>query len=342
MNSRDISLDFLRGMGMILVVLGHTASVYTDFIYLFHVPLFFIVSGVLFRHTDSMRMDIYKKWKRLYLPNLKYGLLFLALHNVFVSVGFYDSERYYGLIDFLKSAVKVVCWGNEQLGGAMWFLRSLFFAYCLWLAYTLCKSNLQKVVFAIIVVCLGWCVTYEDMFFSVRTLVTIPCIIFPYILIGEGKIILHINSLLDSRKWYPSISLLVSMVILLLLARFISVDLAYLKLPNPLLYYITPVVGLFLLLSINHFLQGRWLQKAIVYVGKHSIPILALHFLCFKLFTFLLNICCGQDFSLLDFPMPSLPEKVLLPLIYTLIGTGIPLCIDFVYNHLKQKIINRL
>lgn len=342
MSNRDVSLDFLRGVGMVLVVLGHTVSVYKDFIYLFHVPLFFIVSGVLFRCTDSVRMDIYKKWKRLYFPNLKYGLLFLALHNAFVSAGIYDSESYYGLMDFLKSAVKVLCWGNEQLGGAMWFLRSLFFAYCLWLAYTFCKNSLSKVFFVSAILLGGWFMVYDNLLFSIRTFLTIPCIVFPFILIGGGKIILHVNKELEKKKCFPVMFLLLSGLTLLVLANYFSMDLAHLRLPNPLLYYIVAFIGVLFSLSLNKVFHGMWLQKMIAYVGKHSIPILALHFLSFKLLTYLLNICCAQDLSLSDFPVPPLLDKVFLPLLYTLFGVAIPLCLDSFYNYLKHLINSKL
>ena len=193
MKERDISLDFVRGMGMILVVLGHTASVYQDFVYLFHVPLFFIVSGALFKRTDSLRTDLCKKWKRLYLPNLEYGILFLLLHNVFVGWGIYGSEAFYEPVDFLKAGAKVICWGNEQLGGAMWFLRSLFFAYCLYLMYAYIPRKYLKMVFVLVVVGVGWYLSYSMVLFQIRTLFTIPCLIFPFVLIGGVK---YVNKLM--------------------------------------------------------------------------------------------------------------------------------------------------
>lgn len=186
MIQRDVSLDFVRGMGMILVVLGHTLAVYTDFIYLFHVPVFFIVSGALFKSTGNVRADLYKKWMRLYIPNLKYGIIFLLLHNAFVSWGIYDAANSYETRDYLKATAKILCFGNEEMGGAMWFLRSLFFAYCLFLMYAWMNSRFLKTSFVILVLCLGWYMAYTGTLFQLRTFITIPCIIFPFILIGGG------------------------------------------------------------------------------------------------------------------------------------------------------------
>ena len=48
-------LDAAKGAGIILVVLGHiweTESPATILIYSFHVPLFFLISGILMAHTQ--------------------------------------------------------------------------------------------------------------------------------------------------------------------------------------------------------------------------------------------------------------------------------------------------
>lgn len=186
---RDISLDFVRGMGMILVVLGHTVSVYMDFIYLFHVPAFFIVSGALFKSTGNIRSDLYKKWKQLYIPNLKYGIIFLLLHNIFVNWDIYDAASSYETRDYMNTAVKILCFGNEEMGGAMCFLHSLFFAYCLFLVYAWMKSRFLKASFVILVFCFGWYMAYTGTLFQLRTFSTIPCIIFPFILMEWVKYI---------------------------------------------------------------------------------------------------------------------------------------------------------
>ena len=135
--------------------------------------------------------------------------------------------------------------------------------------------------------------------------------------------------------------MLVSGIMLYVLSQYISIDLAHLRLPNPLLYYPIAILGLVLLLSMNRLLQGKWLQKAVVYVGKHSLPILALHFLCFKLVTFLLIINSMQNLSLSDFPMPSLSDKVFLPLLYSAAGVILPLGANVAFEYLKAKILNK-
>ncbi len=42
---RDKTLDVLKGIGIILMVVGHSGSRLANFIYLFHMALFFMASG---------------------------------------------------------------------------------------------------------------------------------------------------------------------------------------------------------------------------------------------------------------------------------------------------------
>lgn len=44
--SRDIAVDVAKGIGILLVILGHLKNPLMDFIYAFHMPLFFFVSGM--------------------------------------------------------------------------------------------------------------------------------------------------------------------------------------------------------------------------------------------------------------------------------------------------------
>lgn len=339
MKDRDTSLDFARGFAMFLVVLGHTSSIYQNFIYLFHVPLFFIISGTLFKRPESIRIAIYNKWKRLYFPNLKYGLFFLLFHNIFVKWGFYESNSWYSFRDYVKSFIKIICFGNEELGGAMWFLRSLFCVYCLYLLYCFLGRK-GKIILSVLIVMIGWYMAYNNILYPLRSVVTIPCIVFPYILIGGGKIVLQVNKMLGAFRYLPIISFIFTGIILTVLSCYISVDLAHLELPNLFLYYIIAIIGLLFVLSGNQLIEKTYIQKMFIYVGKNSIPILALHFLVFKLFTLLYLVITGKELALLSKSLvPSLSDKVFLPIIYAIIGIAMPLFFRRLFKLLKNRIL---
>ena len=157
----DSSVSFAKGIGIILMVLGHTYfSVYGfRLIYMFHMPLFFFVSGYCFRkaHLEDFRTYAEKRIRRLYFPFIKYGLLFLILHNLFFYLNICNDtfvfegkvSHLYGLPDYLKNTFFIFfCLsGNEQLIGGYWFLHTLFFASFIFYGFLKLKIHPMVAVF---------------------------------------------------------------------------------------------------------------------------------------------------------------------------------------------------
>ena len=72
--NRIEQVDILKGIGIILVILGHVThnKDLFSFIYAFHMPLFFIVSGMFLHDKQGF---IRKQAKSLLIPYLSFGLL---------------------------------------------------------------------------------------------------------------------------------------------------------------------------------------------------------------------------------------------------------------------------
>ncbi len=58
--SRVIFVDIIRGVAVLSVLLGHISTTITRFIYSWHLPLFFFVSGFFFKSTRRF-LSIFKK-----------------------------------------------------------------------------------------------------------------------------------------------------------------------------------------------------------------------------------------------------------------------------------------
>lgn len=77
-NNRESGVDVLKGIAIVLVVLGHVIQYNTNdylenslwrFIYSFHMPLFFAISGYLIHKKSNIdHMWILKRFKRLMVP----------------------------------------------------------------------------------------------------------------------------------------------------------------------------------------------------------------------------------------------------------------------------------
>ena len=68
---RDTVLDITKTIGIIIMVMGHlhfSEDVFDKYIYAFHMPLFFIVSGILFNQDKTLKNTIISRAKALFVP----------------------------------------------------------------------------------------------------------------------------------------------------------------------------------------------------------------------------------------------------------------------------------
>lgn len=76
-------LDYAKGLAMIFVIFGHVvltkSNEFRIWIYSFHMPLFFIISGCLlynkYKKTDEMKIDIKKQFKNIMIPYLTFSFM---------------------------------------------------------------------------------------------------------------------------------------------------------------------------------------------------------------------------------------------------------------------------
>ena len=128
----------MRGIGIVLMVLGHSGFPGTDFIYLFHMALFFMLSGWLFSLRGGPVHFIKRKTVTLWLPFVLANTAFTVLSNLLLKLNILTSDE--RILQLPGNAVttpvtvkdvigRTVHWcvfdGGTQLGGAMWFILSL-------------------------------------------------------------------------------------------------------------------------------------------------------------------------------------------------------------------------
>lgn len=74
--SRDTVLDITKGIGIIFMVLGHmhfSDDVFNKYVYAFHMPLFFIVSGMLFNEKKTVKETVISRARSLLIPYISFG-----------------------------------------------------------------------------------------------------------------------------------------------------------------------------------------------------------------------------------------------------------------------------
>lgn len=75
---RNRYIDTVKAVGIFLVILGHHQTIFTQYIYSFHMPLFFFLSGIFHKNYNSYRNFFEKKIKLLIIPYFFFAItLFL-------------------------------------------------------------------------------------------------------------------------------------------------------------------------------------------------------------------------------------------------------------------------
>lgn len=96
MKAYNTSFSIMKGLAIISVVLGHCAihPFINDFVNQYHLAVFFFVAGYFFKTESLNNFKSYalKKLKRLYMPFIIYGLVFLLLHNILCDLYIYDGK----------------------------------------------------------------------------------------------------------------------------------------------------------------------------------------------------------------------------------------------------------
>lgn len=118
-------LDSLKGLGIVLVVLGHasTIGVLNTSLYAFHMPLFFIISGLLFKERP-LGETVARKARRLLVPYLVFALLtfaYWALVERRLRPGEYSVTGAFANIFLARGGIQ-----NNPYNVVLWFLPCLF------------------------------------------------------------------------------------------------------------------------------------------------------------------------------------------------------------------------
>ena len=140
--SRVEWVDTAKALGMFLVFYGHfVKNLYSDgndiaflqhkYIYAFHMPLFFFISGFYFKPVRSFALKIKQLFLRRLLPVFTFALISLPLwllYNLMID----------GSVKLTSVAVKLLSYsiGNPQLNIITWFLVCLFMSEIIISAFT--------------------------------------------------------------------------------------------------------------------------------------------------------------------------------------------------------------
>lgn len=365
--TRNKNIDIIKGTGIILMVLCHAGFQFNGVISLFHMPIFFIASGVLYNESNIIKSKdflqfIKRKIKGLWLPFFLFTSFFVIFNNIFIGLNILTddskilsvseslyrevAEHYSFQQIFYKIINAVFFRTNTQLGGALWFLSTLFFVIIIFslvdfLIFRFTKERKIHLIvqFAISVVfmLLGYYCSVNEISLSLGLDRVFSC----YLLFFVGCFIKHFRLITRNIK-IDICTISIAVVVLILSNHFIgSISLASNYYINPLYLIFMSIIGWYMLYAISDlllFFKVNLLVKVLSYISMRSISILGLHFLCFKIVT-VIGVMMNKYDNYLIASFPIYFHGPIWCLLYTFTGIAAPLLIDYVYLRIKKAII---
>ena len=267
-------VDCAKGIAIILVVFGHTVEwicpnqlgdMLHNVIYSFHMPLFFVLSGLTYSDEKNkyFKPFIIKKIKTLVVPSYVFVIIMLFLEYIFGLYNFSFSIRVF---------VKTVLQFRMDSFRNYWFLPTLFWAFViLWCVHKIFKKDNHRLGILIIVSIIGAIyITYvrKPLPFSFDNALLLAV----FIEIGcQLKLILEKIKKIQLKYVILVLSL---WIIFLVLNSYVigegAIYLAQSNIQNPVLFYLEAIFGslfcIFICFNSNKV-------KMIIELGKHTLII---------------------------------------------------------------------
>lgn len=272
---RNHTIDILRGIAIFLVVFGHVTHLpeVRTYIWGFHIPIFFFISGLLFRKEKFAKFTDFLKsrFKNIVLP---YAIFYLATLVYWILI-----ERHSRGADVsIGSQLIGLVYGTYDMrymmfNGALWFIPCLFSMEMLYWFVSKCSKRIYLIgvliCFYIIGLVLkdnapwlpwGLCAAFIGIVFYGIGDMCKPIVLTNKIRFGGGKL--------------PLKYLIFTLILAIQLAAlpWTGADLASLKVGNVWLYIPISMLGVTLYWGIASTISHN---KIIEYLGVNSLVIFA-------------------------------------------------------------------
>lgn len=151
-------IDSLRFIAIFLVYIGHlgpSAGRIYSFVYLFHVPLFFFISGMFYKSGGGIADNVKSSFKKLMIPYFVYSLASLIVYTLFLQKDMVSVQQY--VIQLLEAKRNFTEYAVQ-----MWFLPCMFLIMIFFHTMkSLIKSDI--IVFALCIVMMSLSVYVPDV-----------------------------------------------------------------------------------------------------------------------------------------------------------------------------------
>lgn len=331
-------IDVAKGIGIILVIYGHALNAQSlrYLIYSFHMPLFFLLSGMVFRHIDHEKFIHFlkKDFTNIILPYLFFASVTMVVWLFTMNPA--DRTQY----QILKQLFGII-YGSGNGGFltynvALWFLPCLFVTKIMFWWITNLRKEVLIVATLLISSIIGFILSifYNKLYLPFGVEIAFTAVVFfgaGYFLLGHARSVLK---LLHDR----SIIIFVLTGIVMAIVATISfdkygfqVDLRTNALYNYVYFYVAATAGILSILALSRKINAN---RVLEYLGRRSMMLFVWHTMLFATFGDILLLFVSKNF------IKTYQNMVLAP-IYTVLSIGIILGAAILFRKFHQTFLSK-
>lgn len=331
-------IDIARAIGIFLVIYGHflDRDSYRYLIYSFHIPLFFFLSGIIFRYKthENFFFFLRKNIKAILFPYFLFAFLQLLFWILFTkppeTTSVEISKQFFGI--FYGSGSN----GLLAFDSVLWFLPCLFVTKVGFALIARLVKNcyvLGSILFLFSLVGYAFSIMYPQIKLPFQTESTLSSIVF----FGVGYLWSHFEKPTILLEKYGKNVFLLFVIFCIFFATINfnlsgrQVDMRLNHLNNYFLFYLGSFSGILASLSLSVLLKKNIVLE---YIGKYSLLLFAWHPLLIPYFP--------QTFSPIISTFIGDFSKSIFPFFYTIITISILLFIFLVLKKIKIISLRRL
>lgn len=296
-NSNFLFIDYAKFIGIFLVIFQHALGRLhltnnisfqhlEEIIALFHMPLFFIISGFLYKQKDN-GSNLKKILYGLLIPYCLYQIIYFPFQYCS-----YIIHQHYALIPtFFKCVAGIICGDGVSSKFSLytcapcWFIVSIIHIRLICNYLNLNKKNIIIAVILAIFIFKILIIYNLDLFFCIdNTIMAIPYFFTGYIIrqIFRNKYN-QTNENFSQSKIKLFLYILISLIILIIIYKYNGVILMNLRINKNLqgqsiiLSYIAGIVGTFAVICISKLFNAN--HKILDVISKNTLFIIFYHWL---------------------------------------------------------------
>lgn len=282
-------LDIARGIGLLLVIISHSCGL-SSYLINYYIPLFFVVSGYIYKEGRGYGENIGRKAKRLLIPYFGYSAVLLAFYFVMGRTLEETKASAFGIL-YSRYCLYDTTLYEENVylftvaNGAMWYLTAFFVTSLVYhLVIDRCLSS-RKFLTGSLAVLTVITMALSKLPVLLPWSIDIACV---------GAIFMIVGTLFGRKEFFEQkwnhplvIGTLAAYLLLSMVNPGINMstrEFGVHGICSVVLFILIGISGSMLCIWLGKLIQNSLPGRALCYIGQNTIILLAFHILGLEIF----------------------------------------------------------